>query len=98
MDVLPAQASSVPSERVFSSSKQTCTDLRNNLSPKIIEALQILKFRYKQGRLDFTTDLVADEQDYMISGPITTQAVDELVASGKFDELAELYANEDGDE
>ena len=64
MDVLPAQASSVPSERVFSSSKQTCTDRRNKLSSKIIELLQILKFGYKQDWLNFTADLVADEHDY----------------------------------
>jgi hypothetical protein len=43
-DVLPAQATSVPCERVFSSSKQTCTALRNSLDPGIVEKLQILKF------------------------------------------------------
>jgi hypothetical protein len=32
MDVLPAQASTVPSERVFSSSKETCTARRASLS------------------------------------------------------------------
>ena len=42
-------------------------------SPKIIEALQVLKFQYNQARLDFTTDLVADELVDMIFGPITAQ-------------------------
>ena len=91
MDVLPAQASSVPSERIFSSSKETCTQRRNNVSPTMLEALQILKFIYKQDRL--MEDLVVDERDYMISGPVTPRAVDELMAAGKFSELDELLAN-----
>ncbi|CAE7090735.1 unnamed protein product [Rhizoctonia solani] len=44
MDVLPAQASSVSSERVFSSSKLTCTRARNKISTSTVEALQILKY------------------------------------------------------
>ena len=67
MDVLPAQASSVPSERIFSSSKETCTLRRNRISLTMLEALQIIKFIYKQERLNFTVDLVADERDYVIS-------------------------------
>lgn len=57
-DVLPAQASSVPCERVFSASKQTTTQQRNCLSPGLVEKLQILKFGLKQDRLDFTADWV----------------------------------------
>jgi hypothetical protein len=93
MDVLPAQASSVASERIFSSSKETCTQQRNNISPTMLEALQILKFIYKQDRLNFTEDLVADERDYMISGPVTPRAVDELMGAGKFRKLNELLVN-----
>jgi hypothetical protein len=59
----------------------------------MLEALQILKFIYKQDRLNFTVDLVADERDYTISGPVTPRAVDELMAAGKFGELDELLAN-----
>ncbi|QRV94609.1 hAT family dimerization protein [Ceratobasidium sp. AG-Ba] len=43
LDLLPAQASSVSSERVFSSSKMTCTQFRNRISASNVEALQILK-------------------------------------------------------
>jgi hypothetical protein len=43
LDILPAQASSVSSERVFSSSKLTCTQFRNHISASNVEALQILK-------------------------------------------------------
>jgi hypothetical protein len=50
MDILPIQASSVPCERVFSSSKETITARRNSLSPRLVEALQLLKYATKQGR------------------------------------------------
>ncbi|KDN43889.1 hypothetical protein RSAG8_05882, partial [Rhizoctonia solani AG-8 WAC10335] len=62
VDVLPAQASSVSSERVFSSSKLTCTRERNRISAELVEALQVLKHSVRQQRsselssrlLDFT--------------------------------------------
>jgi hypothetical protein len=55
MDILPIQASAVPSERVFSSAKETTTARRNKLSPELMEALQILKFSINKGNcLDFT--------------------------------------------
>jgi hypothetical protein len=38
--------------------------------------------------------LVAEEKDYTISGPVSKNAIDELVAAGKLDELAQLLANE----
>jgi len=45
LDVLPVQASAVPCERVFSSSsKETCTDRRNRILPKLLEVLQIIKY------------------------------------------------------
>jgi len=55
MDVIPIQASSVSSERVFSSGKQTITPRRSRISPKLMEILQILKFSIRKGtRLSFT--------------------------------------------
>ncbi|CAE6452410.1 unnamed protein product [Rhizoctonia solani] len=62
VDVLPAQASSVSSERVFSSSKLTCTRERNRISAELVEARQVLKHSVRQQRsselssslLDFT--------------------------------------------
>jgi hypothetical protein len=38
--------------------------------------------------------LVADEVDYNISGWVSKKAVDELVAAGNLEELAQLLANE----
>jgi len=43
MDVLPAQASSVPCEQLFLGSKQTATDRRASLGPIIFEELVIMK-------------------------------------------------------
>lgn len=54
MDYLPIQASAVPCERVFSSSKQTMTARRNRIKPDLMEALQLLKFYLRRERLNFT--------------------------------------------
>lgn len=90
MDILPIQASSVPCERVFSSSKETCSLRRNRLLPQILEVLQILKYAYKQARLDFTSDDLAKAKDYEIEGDMTEFAVTELLLSGTPESLAEL--------
>ncbi|KIK53810.1 hypothetical protein GYMLUDRAFT_125765, partial [Collybiopsis luxurians FD-317 M1] len=44
MDVLAIQGTSVPCERIFSSAKETITARRSSISPRLVEALQILKF------------------------------------------------------
>lgn len=63
MDILPIQASSVPSERVFSSGKETLTARRRRISPHLMEALQILKFSINKGRsLDFTKGLSWEDE------------------------------------
>ena len=91
MDVLPAQASAVLCERVFSSSKETCTLRRNRVSRVLLEALKVLKYSYRSERLSFVEDLsIAKEADYTISGQLT---VDELMAAGKYGELEELIKN-----
>ncbi|KAJ7835665.1 hypothetical protein B0H14DRAFT_2187595, partial [Mycena olivaceomarginata] len=63
LDVLPAQASAVPCERVFSSSKETDALRRSSLSPTVMEMLQILKFIYRKGRISFTEGWVATEEE-----------------------------------
>jgi hypothetical protein len=62
VDYLPIQASSVPSERVFSSSGETDTPKRNRISPVLMEALQLLKFGLKKARLDFMDGWVTSEK------------------------------------
>ncbi|KAI5893793.1 uncharacterized protein SCHCODRAFT_02500333 [Schizophyllum commune H4-8] len=49
---MPIQASAVPCERVFSSSKETDTTRRANLEPNLMEALQILKFYLHEENLN----------------------------------------------
>ncbi|KAG1864753.1 hypothetical protein DFJ58DRAFT_197241 [Suillus subalutaceus] len=86
MDVLPAQASSVPSERIFPSSKETCTLRRSDLSPTTLEALSMMFFTSKTASILQRT-LVADERDYTISEPVAPGAVDELTAPGNLRKL-----------
>lgn len=93
LDVLPAQASSVACERMFSSAKETDTLRRNRLTPDTMEALQILKYHFRQARLNFVDRLVAHEEDYTIEGPLTEAAVIELLDEGKYDELKDLIQN-----
>jgi hypothetical protein len=62
MDYLPIQATSVPCERVFSSSAQTNTKRRNRISPILMESLQVLKFHLKKERLSFTENWETPQQ------------------------------------
>ena len=48
-DYLAIQGSSTPSERVFSNASLTDTQQRNQLTPEMFEALQILKSAYRHG-------------------------------------------------
>ena len=83
MDVLPAQATAVPCERVFSSSKETCTLPCSQLYPTTIEMIQVLKYSYQWERLNFTTGILAMEEDYTIEGPVTESVVFELLKARK---------------
>lgn len=100
MDYLPIQASSVPCERVFSSSSETDTKKRNRLSATLMEALQMLKYDFKKQRLNFTMgvvlsqhDLLDDEPDEPVEPvegvPIFVQDLDSLIG---------LTGNEEGDQ
>ena len=93
LDVLAAQASAVICERVFSSSKETDTLRRSRIDPELMEALQCLKYYYKQARFDLTADLIAREEDYTIEGPVTDHAIRELLAHNRLQELDELLFN-----
>ena len=59
MDILPAQASAVPCECLFSSGKETYTARRNRIRPRLMEALQALKFSSRKGSLNLTEHLSA---------------------------------------
>jgi hypothetical protein len=90
LDILPVQASAVPCERLFSSSKITCTDRRNHILPTLLEALQTRKFMVKQRRMDFMEGFLADEADYTIDGKLTANAIEELLKCGNIEELEAL--------
>ena len=65
LDVLPVQAYAVPCERVFSSGKETDAARRSNLSPDMMESLQILKYLFREERLSFENDWMDTEQDML---------------------------------
>ena len=92
-DVLPVQAAAVPCERVFSSSSETDTKRRNRLYPALFEVLQLMKYAYKQARLDFTDHILAREEGYTIEGNLTDNAIRKLVLSGRTEEVADLLKN-----
>ncbi|KAG9308927.1 hypothetical protein JVU11DRAFT_11388 [Chiua virens] len=48
MDYLPIQASAVPCKHVLSSSVETDMKKRNRISPRLMEALQMLKYDFKK--------------------------------------------------
>jgi hypothetical protein len=74
MDLMPVQATSVPSECIFSASKRTTTARRNRLAPKIMEATQILKFEAKNKReTNFTKGFSLKEDLEELEGVATAQ-------------------------
>ncbi|KIK92382.1 hypothetical protein PAXRUDRAFT_147475, partial [Paxillus rubicundulus Ve08.2h10] len=97
MDYLPIQASSVPCECVFSSSRETNTKRHNHIIPSLMEALQMLKFFLKKDRLDFTKgwatsqkemlmdmddkDLLASIVAANLAGDTLTKAVDDVIGA-----------------
>ncbi|KAK1234003.1 hypothetical protein PQX77_002814 [Marasmius sp. AFHP31] len=69
MDILPVQGSSVPCKPLFSSAKLTKTNLRNRMSPHIMEQCLILKHGYKtEGPLDFTRHFNQDNMEAELIG------------------------------
>jgi hypothetical protein len=50
LDYLPIPASSVPSERLFSSAKRTADDRRSRLLPSVFEEIVVLKTHW-QGKI-----------------------------------------------
>ncbi|KAG8948317.1 hypothetical protein FRC03_000753 [Tulasnella sp. 419] len=91
LDVLPAQASAVPCERVFSSSKDTIPLKRANLSPSLMSALQFLKYAYRSNRLGFTSYYIATEEESE-NDILTPELMEELTTAGRFEELEDLLA------
>ncbi|KAI5828857.1 hypothetical protein K523DRAFT_243539, partial [Schizophyllum commune Tattone D] len=92
MDILPIQASAVPCERVFSSSKETDSLRRANIAPEMMEMLQILKYTLRQQELDFTEGLLATEEECARLDEIErdTQELKDLMSQGKYEEARRM--------
>lgn len=101
MDFLPIQASSVPSERVFSSSSETDTVRRNRISPVLMEAIQMLKFGLKKARLDFTKGWETDEA--LMGDRDPDEGAEDLLATllgdgqANLESLLDALGDDDGD-
>ncbi|KAL0568490.1 hypothetical protein V5O48_013490 [Marasmius crinis-equi] len=91
MDVLPAQASAVPCERVFSSAKDTDTDKRSRLSGEMFEKLQVLKHRYKEMR--FLDTLLLDRDTMVEVVDLDTKVIDDMITQGRVQELHDIFAH-----
>ena len=63
LDYLPIQASSVPSECIFSSSAETDMKRCNQIHPVVMEALQMLKFSLEQQWLNFMEGWAVSEDE-----------------------------------
>ncbi|KAJ6626190.1 hypothetical protein B0H10DRAFT_1781918, partial [Mycena sp. CBHHK59/15] len=82
-------ASSVPCERVFSSSKETDTLRRTCLLPVVVEILQLLKFMFRNDHLDFTKGLLSTEEELSVID-VSPDVIDELLSAGRIEELMAL--------
>lgn len=102
MNFLPAQASSVPSERVFSSSAETDTCRRNRIAPDMMEKCQMLKFMLKKTRLDFTESIKCTEEDLEQENNNEDAGLDachENINEGvrSFDDIIDIFSTQDED-
>jgi len=86
---MPVQASAVPCERAFSSSKETDSNRRTNTSSSMIEMLQILKHLTQSERLDFMDGHLATEEECTVLD-IDTAILREMLEQGQTRELHDL--------
>ena len=91
LEVMPSQASAVPSERVFSSGKETDTLRRSNMLSKTMEILQVLKFNLKSERLDFWNHWITTERELWVLD-VDPDILTDLLAKRKLEELSQLIS------
>lgn len=95
MDYLPIQASAVPCECVFSSSTETNTHRWNQISPMLMEALQMLKFKLKKDSLNFTCGTFTRQCELLEDDPDEPEHNTRL---SHRDELHRLFKKADDEE
>lgn len=59
----------MPCEHVFSLASETDTKRHNRINSNLFEALQILKFGYKHGGLNFSEGLLVIEEEMLVEPP-----------------------------
>ncbi len=91
MDYILVQASSVPCERVFSSSAETDMKRRNCINPMLMEALQMLKFHLKKKRLDFMVGWMTKEKQ-MVEDSLERDFLQKVLQESLKDQLDILDA------
>ena len=82
LDVLPAQASSVPCERLFSSAKLVATNLRSRLGAERFEEIQLLKWHWRSSLPDLAQ--INSDQEYTLDDLNELLLVDKL--AGEWDQ------------
>ena len=97
LDPLPMQASAVRSGGIFLSSKETMTAQRANLSPQMMEVLQIHRYAFRNDHMDFLHSFVATEAELRETG-LTAETVVDLAKPRKLVDIAELFRGDDNDE
>ena len=101
LDLLPVQASGVPSERTFSSCKETDTMRRNGLDAAMFEILQVLKYSMKRERLEFPAGWQpAQEEELGIEAPVGVGAgggdsAAQMLSEFRFDDFLALLDQSD---
>ncbi|KAL6309508.1 ribonuclease H-like domain-containing protein [Sparassis latifolia] len=95
LDYLPVQPTSMPSERVFSSSSDTDTKKRSRITAPLMEALQMLKFSLKHERTMWHSLYLTDEK--MLLPPIESDddLLNRLFMGGGDNALDSIIVNDD---
>jgi hypothetical protein len=83
LNFLRVQASEAPYECVFSSSEETDTTRRANLSREKMEQLQILKFEFRGERLSFTDNLVRIADTEMLVLDVSADTIKNMYSRGE---------------
>jgi hypothetical protein len=89
LNVLPAQASSVPCERLFSAGKEIADERRARLGPERFEQLQMLKYAWKASSIDYAAWNENHVEEVKLDEYVELLKAD--LNDGKWDEDFETY-------
>jgi len=92
LDVLPAQASSVPCERLFSGTKQIAEDRQSRLGPIVFEELAIMNSAWGPELYDMAAWNASQVEEVMDFEELLTEDVDCLAWDKELDLNMDLDA------